>query len=87
MREEQWGITVFTEQRVQVNATRFRVPDLTVVAGTVSEATRILTDPLVLNPRTRHGYIYTSEGMREAKDGILRVAGTRLPCRLRNSDE
>jgi Uma2 family endonuclease len=32
----------------------------------------------VLNPRTRHGYVYTSEGMREAKDGILRVAGSAI---------
>jgi Uma2 family endonuclease len=28
----------------------------------------------VLNPTTRRGFVYTSEGMREAKDGILRVA-------------
>ena len=28
----------------------------------------------VVNPRTRRGYMYTHEGMREAKDGILRTA-------------
>ena len=27
----------------------------------------------VVNPRTRHGYIQTSEGSREAKDGVLRT--------------
>jgi Uma2 family endonuclease len=32
-REKQWGIIVFPEQRVQVKATRFRVPDITVLAG------------------------------------------------------
>ncbi len=28
----------------------------------------------VVDPRTRRGYHYTSEGMREAKDGILRTS-------------
>ena len=32
-REKQWGIIVVPEQRVQVKATRFRVPDITVIAG------------------------------------------------------
>lgn len=31
--EKQWGILVVTEQRVQVKATRFRVPDVTVLTG------------------------------------------------------
>jgi Uma2 family endonuclease len=30
-REEQWGILVVVEQRVQVKPTRFRVPDISVV--------------------------------------------------------
>ncbi len=30
----------------------------------------------VVNPRTCEGYMFTLEGMREAKDGILRVAGS-----------
>jgi Uma2 family endonuclease len=38
----------------------------------------------VVNPRTLRGYIYTSEGMREAKDGILRVAGTPIEVPLAN---
>jgi len=27
----------------------------------------------VLNPRTRRAFLYTPDGMREAKDGILRT--------------
>lgn len=30
----------------------------------------------VLNPRTRKGFIYTVDGMKEAKDGILRAPNT-----------
>jgi Putative restriction endonuclease len=32
-REKQWGIHVVPEQRVQVSRTRFRVPDVCVLAG------------------------------------------------------
>jgi len=32
-RQQQWGIQVVPEQRVQVSATRFRIPDVTVVLG------------------------------------------------------
>ena len=32
-REKQWGILVVPEQRVQVKATRYRVPDISVLAG------------------------------------------------------
>jgi Uma2 family endonuclease len=32
-REKQWGIIVVPEQRVQVKATRFRVPDISVLSG------------------------------------------------------
>jgi Uma2 family endonuclease len=139
-----WGITPLTEVRVQVKPTRFRVPDVTVVAGPKPK-TRILREPPLLcievlspeaqgppdaapktgethpssrdsaamtcacslgdrtertqetieeylafgvpcvwlvNPRTRRGFIYTSEGMHEAKDGILRVAGTPIEVPL-----
>lgn len=31
--EKQWGILVVTEQRVQVKARRFRVPDICVLTG------------------------------------------------------
>jgi len=30
----------------------------------------------VINPETKRGFIHTSEGMREAKDGILRAGGS-----------
>jgi Uma2 family endonuclease len=105
--ENLWGIWALTEVRVQISPSRFRVPDITVVIGSVP-TTRVLVEPpllcieilspedrmerlqeriedyltfgvstvWVVNPRTRRGYIYTTEGMREAKDGILTVAGT-----------
>lgn len=92
------------ERRVQVKPNRFRVPDITVVAGPLP-ATPILHEPpflcieilsrgdsmddmqeriddylafgvrhvWVVNPRTRRAFLYTSEGMKEAKDGFLRT--------------
>jgi Uma2 family endonuclease len=103
-REAQWGIVVMPEHRIQVKATRYRVPDITVVAGSLP-STPILNEPpflcieilsrgdsmyemqdriddylsfgvphvWVLNPRTRRAFLYTADGMREAKDGILRT--------------
>ena len=45
--QEEWGVRPLPEVRVQVKATRFRVPDLTVIrAGTPRE--RILTHPPLL---------------------------------------
>jgi Uma2 family endonuclease len=107
-REQDWNITALTEQRVQVRASRFRVPDITVVAGTLPEHVKILHDPpllcieilspddsmesmqeriddylafgvpcvWVVNPRSRRGYICDADSMHEARDGVLRVAGT-----------
>jgi hypothetical protein len=43
-REKQWGIVVLPEQRVQVKATRFRVPDIIVVVGALP-TTPILREP------------------------------------------
>ncbi len=43
-REKEWGILVVPEQRVQVKARRFRVPDVTVLAGP-RPATGIITEP------------------------------------------
>jgi Uma2 family endonuclease len=37
----------------------------------------------VIDPETRRGFFYTSEGMREAKDGILRSRDTSLQVPLR----
>lgn len=42
-REKQWGIVVVPEQRVQVKPTRFRVPDISVVAAPP-------TGPIVVEP-------------------------------------
>jgi Uma2 family endonuclease len=44
IRRKQWNIHVFPEQRVQVKPTRFRVPDVCVVAGAKPQE-RILTSP------------------------------------------
>jgi Uma2 family endonuclease len=104
-REKEWGIFVVPEQRVQVRATRFRVPDVTVVKGS-SPGTQIFRSPpficieilsredsleemqeriddylafgvphvWVINPRKLRAFEYTLDGMREAKDGVLRAA-------------
>ena len=45
VRADAWGIRVFVEQRVQVKPTRFRIPDICVVAGPEPEE-QILTSPL-----------------------------------------
>ena len=36
----------------------------------------------VVNPRTRRGYVYTPEGMREAKDGVMRTANPEIALPL-----
>ena len=36
----------------------------------------------VIDPRTRRGYVYTSEEMREAKDGVMRTANPSLEVPL-----
>ncbi len=101
-REKQWGILVVPEQRVQVKPTRFRVPDILVLAGPAPEKPIIDEPPFLcieilsrsdrveemqeriddyldfgvryvwlIHPRTRRAFIYTVEGVREVKDGIL----------------
>jgi Uma2 family endonuclease len=104
-REKQWEIFVLPGQRVQVRATRFRVPDISVVKGD-SPKTQILQSPpficieilsredsleqmqdriddylafgvphvRVINPRKLRAFEYSLDGMREAKDGVLRAA-------------
>jgi Uma2 family endonuclease len=47
LRREEWGIHVFPEQRVQVKPTRFRIPDICVVAGAEPEEQIFTTPPLV----------------------------------------
>jgi Uma2 family endonuclease len=102
-REKQLGILVAVEQRVQVNARRFRIPDITVLVGPPSGP--IITEPpflcidilsprdrmqemqeriddylafgvpyvWLIHPRTRRAFVYTIEGVREVKDGVLRT--------------
>lgn len=36
----------------------------------------------VVNPRTRRGYVHTSEGSREAKDGVLRTQDPKIELPL-----
>lgn len=43
-RKKQWGISVLPETRVQVKARRFRVPDITVIAGDLPPG------PIITNP-------------------------------------
>lgn len=56
-REKQWGILVVTEQRVQVKAERFRVPDITVLVGAPPRGPIIRTPPFlcieILSPSDR----------------------------------
>lgn len=97
------------EVRVQVTASRFRVPDVSLVLGskpgerTLSSAPFLVVEVLskddradeledkiddylsfgvkyvwVVNPRTGRGYIYTADGMHEAKDGVLRTSGPEI---------
>lgn len=37
LRRRQWNITVITERRIQVNAARFRIPDVCVILGDTGE--------------------------------------------------
>jgi Uma2 family endonuclease len=103
-REKSLGIFVIQEQRLQLSSTRFRVPDICVVAGPEPDE-QIFTRPPFLcveilspedrmsrmqekiddylrfgvryvwlvNPQSRRAYVYTSEGMTEVRDGVLRT--------------
>jgi Uma2 family endonuclease len=46
-RAKQWGIRIYPEQRVQVSARRFRIPDLCIVAGPKTEDQIFHQPPLV----------------------------------------
>jgi Uma2 family endonuclease len=56
-REKQWGILVVLAQRVQVKATRFRVPDISVLAGFPPDGGIIVEPPFlcieILSPSDR----------------------------------
>ena len=102
-REKQWGIIVVPEQRVHLRPTRFRVPDIAVLAGPppgpiveqppllcieilsprdrMQEMQERIDDYLnfgvryvwAIHPRTKRAFVYTKEGFREVKDGMLRT--------------
>jgi Uma2 family endonuclease len=56
-RRKEWGIHVFPEQRVQVSPTRFRVPDVCVIAGDEPDEQIFTSPPFicieVLSPEDR----------------------------------
>lgn len=112
-RRGEWNIFVYPEQRIQISATRYRVPDICVVAGH-KPTERIFTRPpflcieilspedrmsriqqkiddylvfgvscvWVIDPETRKAWIYTSAGMHEVRDGILRTENPELTVPL-----
>jgi Uma2 family endonuclease len=47
IREKQWGILAVTEQRVQVKARRYRVPDITVLVGERPSGPIVRTPPFL----------------------------------------
>ena len=57
IREKQWGILVVVEQRVQVKATRFRVPDISVLDGPAPDGGIVVEPPFlcveILSPSDR----------------------------------
>jgi len=69
-REKTWNVVVFLEQRVQVSATRFRVPDICVYAGEEPQEQIFRTPPFIcieiLSPEDRW------VRMREKIDDYLR---------------
>jgi Uma2 family endonuclease len=115
VREKAWRVRVVTEQRVQVQSHRFRIPDVCVVLAdspveaifhhppficieilskddTFKSVTERLDDYLamgvpniwVIEPHTRRGYVYNSDGILEAKDGVLRVPNSEIAIPLAN---
>lgn len=117
VRRAQWGISVFPEQRVQVKATRFRVPDLSIVLGP-RPATPILHAPpflcieilscddrmvdvqeeihdylsfgvqsvWVINPQTLQASMYTPDGVKETRGGVLRTQNPEFAVPLSELD-
>jgi len=112
-RAKQWNLIVYPEQRVQVSARRFRIPDVCVVLGpapkdlifrdppficieilskddTLDQMQEKIDDFLrfgvryvwVINPRNRRAWVYTTDGSREIKDGLLRTKNPDLAIPL-----
>ena len=117
-REGKWGILVVPEQRVQVKATRYRVPDITVVKGSFPSTPILQSPPFlcieilsrgdsleemqdriddylafgvqhvwVVNPRKMRALHYSVDGMREAKDGVLRTADPDIEVPIHNLEK
>jgi Uma2 family endonuclease len=111
--EKKWGTLALTEQRVQVTPTRYRIPDVCVLAPGAPRERIIRHPPLlcieilskedtmsdimerveeylgmgvpyvwVIDPWRHRGYCYTSSGMAEAKDGVLRTSNPDLEVPL-----
>ena len=103
-RAREWNARAYPEQRVQVSAHRFRVPDLCVVLGDEPEEQVFTRPPFicieilspedrqqrtqervddylrfgvphvwVIDPWTRRAWVYSADGAREVKDGVLRT--------------
>ena len=100
---KQWNTYAYVEQRVQISARRFRVPDVCVVLGkppeqifrqppficievlskddSLESTQQRIDDYLtfgvryvwVINPRNRRAWVYETDRIYEAKDGILRT--------------
>ena len=110
---KQWGIHVYSEQRIQISSRRFRIPDICVIAGPEPKDQIFRTPPLicieilskddcqdrmqeeiddflnfgvryvwVINPRNRRAWVYTPEGSREVKDGVLRTSNPDLEIKI-----
>ncbi len=111
--EKKLSILVVTEQRVQVKATRFRIPDVAVVFGPRPESGIVVRPPFlcievlspedrftqvrekvadflefgvqyvwVIDPSTMFATVYTPDGVREVKDGILTTANPDITVNL-----
>ena len=112
-RRQELRTCAYTEQRVQVKPTRFRVPDVCVIVGEkpheqifthppflcveilspddrVSELQQKIDDYLefgvpyvwVIDPWSRRAWVYTAEGSREIRDGVLRTANPEIAVPL-----
>jgi len=110
-----WGIFVIQETRIQVSPTRFRVPDVCVVAGPEPEEEIFTRPPFlcieilspedrmsrmqlkiddylafgvsyvwVIDPQTRRAWVYTSDVIREVRDGELRTEQPDIAVPLRD---
>lgn len=112
-RRKQWRIFVIQDTRIQVSATRYRVPDVCVIAGPEPEE-EIFTQPpflcteilspedrmsrmqgkiddylafgvsyvWVIDPQTRKAWVYTSDVIREVRDGELRTGSPGITVAL-----